>query len=315
MNILVTGCTGFIASELIKVLDKVEGYSVIGASRRSLRDAPCEVVVVGEINALTSWKSSLLNIDVVVHAAGRAHVMLETANCPLYEFRRTNVEGTLNLARQAAAEGVHRFIYISSVGVNGFYTTLGRPFTESDPPNPHDAYTLSKWEAEQGLIEISAATGMEVVIIRPPLVYGANAPGNFGSLLHFIQLNWPLPFGSLENKRSLVSLGNLIDFIQICMTHRSAANQTFFVSDDHDLSTPDLIKYAAAALGVKVKIFRFPKCLIKLFANIIGKSKAVQRLCCSLQVDITKARIILGWIPPLSVEDGLKGITFDIRHS
>jgi len=315
LKILVTGCTGFIATELIKVLGNVKGYHVVGSSRRPLTEAHFEVVVVGEINALTNWKPFLLNIDVVVHAAGLAHVTTKISDCPLDEFRRINVEGTLNLAQQAVTAGVHRFIYISSIGVNGFLTAPGRPFVESDPPNPHDAYTLSKWEAEQGLINFSLSTGLEVVIIRPPLVYGANAPGNFGSLLRAIQLGWPLPFGSLRNKRSLVSLGNLTDFILTCMTHPSAANQIFLVSDGHDLSTPELIRYAAADLGVKVKLVSFPKFVIKLCANIIGKSKAAQRLCSSLQVDISKARIILGWSPPLSVKDGLRGLAFGIQNT
>lgn len=315
MKILVTGCTGFIATELIKVLGKVKGCSVVGASRKIVTEAQFEVAVVGEINELTNWKPSLLKINVVIHAAGRAHVMHEMSNCPLDEFRRTNVEGTLNLARQAVAEGVHRFIYISSVGVNGYQTKFGRPFVESDPPDPYDAYTLSKWEAEQGLVDISLATGLEVVIIRPPLVYGANAPGNFGFLINIIQRNWPLPFGALKNKRSLVSLGNLTDFILTCITHPSAANQTFLVSDGHDLSTTELIRYVASALGVKVKLIKFPKVLIKICAQIIGKSKAAQRLCCSLQVDISKTRIILGWTPPLSVEDGLRGLTFGVQNA
>lgn len=315
MKILVTGCTGFIARELIKALGKAKGHSVIGASRRPLREALFEISVVGEINALTNWKPSLLNVEVVVHAAGRAHVVHKISKCHLDEFRCTNVDGTLNLARQAAAEGVHRFIYISSVGVNGYQTAPGSPFVESDPPDPYDAYTLSKWEAEQGLNDISLATGLEVVIIRPPLVYGANAPGNFRSLIGFIQHNWPLPFGGLKNKRSLVSLGNLIDFILICITHPSAANQTFFVSDGHDLSTPDLIRYTAASLGVKVKLIRFPKFIINLCANIVGKSKAAQSLCGSLQVNISKARIILGWVPPLSVEDGFNDIALNVRNA
>ena len=314
MKILVTGCTGFIAPELIKALSNKKGYSVVGASRRLLRETQFETVVVGEIDELTNWKSCLFNIDVVVHLAGRAHVLNEIATCPLEEFRRINVEGTLNLARQAVARGAHRFIYISSVGVNGFQSATGRPFFESDPPNPHDAYSLSKLEAEQGLIDISVATGLEVVIIRPPLVYGANAPGNFGSLIRCITSNWPLPFGALKNKRSFISLGNLIDFILTCMTHPSASNQTFLVSDGHDLSTPELIRYTAAALGVKVNLIRFPEFIIKLCAQIIGKDKVAQRLCGSLQVDISKARTTLGWTPPLSVEDGLKDLAFSVQN-
>jgi lipopolysaccharide/colanic/teichoic acid biosynthesis glycosyltransferase/nucleoside-diphosphate-sugar epimerase len=313
LKILVTGCTGYIAQELIKTLGKIKDYSVVGTYRKPLTKAKFEVVTVGEINATTNWKPCLLNIDVVVHAAGRAHIMHETSDCSLDEFRRINVVGTLNLARQAVAAGIRRFIYISSIGVNGFKTMPGRPFVESDQPNPHDAYTLSKWEAEQGLFDISIETGLEVVIIRPPLVYGTNAPGNFHSLLRILQLNWPLPFGSLENKRSLISLSNLIDFILTCIRHPSAANQIFFVSDGHDLSTPELIKYASSALGVKTKLIRLPKFMIKLCFKIIGKNKAAQRLCDSLQVDISKASIIVGWTPPLSVEAGFKEIAFGVQ--
>jgi len=313
LKVLVTGCTGYIAQELIKTLGKIKDYSVVGTSRKPLTKAKFEVVTVGEINATTNWKPCLLNIDVVVHAAGRAHIMHETSDCSLDEFRRINVVGTLNLARQAVAAGIRRFIYISSIGVNGFKTMPGRPFVESDQPNPHDAYTLSKWEAEQGLINISLAAGLEVVIVRPPLVYGANEQGNFRSLLRTLQFNWPLPFGSLESKRSLVSLENLIDFILTCIKHPSAVNQIFFVSDGNDFSTPELIRRAPAALGVKVKLVRFPKYMIKLWFKIIGISKAAQRLCGSLQVDISKAQIILGRNPLLSVEDGFKLFAFDVQ--
>jgi nucleoside-diphosphate-sugar epimerase len=315
LKILVTGCTGFIATELISTLANVRGYSIVGACRRPLRDAKFEFVVIGDVNALTIWGSCLKDTNVIVHTAGRAHVMHEISSCPIDEFRRTNVEGTLNLARQAASAGVHRFIFISSIGVNGFQTEPGRPFVESDFPDPHDPYTLSKWEAEQGLIEISNKTGLEVVIIRPPLVYGANAPGNFGSLIRALQHNWPLPFGSLHNKRSFVSLGNLIDFISTCIVHPAAANQTFLVSDGCDLSTSDLVRYAGAALGVKVRLIRFPKLIIKICAKIIGRSKSSHRLCDSLQVDISKARSILGWRPPLSVESGLKDIAFSVHKT
>ena len=303
---MVTGCTGFIASELIKHLCELDGYSVVGASRRPVNNAKFQVAVVGDINKLTNWSPFLLDVDVVIHLAGLAHVMKKSACCNLDIFHRTNVEGTLNLARFAVTAGVRRFIYISSIGVNGFQTEDMKPFVETDPDNPYDAYTFSKWKAEQGLREISTETSLEIVIIRPPLVYGFNAPGNFGALLGALRLGLPVPFGLLKNKRSYVSLNNLIYFITTCINHPNAANQTFLVSDGHDLSTPELIEFIANALGVRCRLIRLPEFIIKMLARIIGKDKAAQRLCGSLQVDISKARQTLGWTPPFSIEDSLK---------
>jgi nucleoside-diphosphate-sugar epimerase len=202
--------------------------------------------------------------------------------------------------------GVRRFVFLSSVGVNGSSTAPGSSFSEVDQPNPHNAYALSKWEAEQGLLRIAAETGMEVVIIRPPLVCGPGAPGNYGSLMRAVQRGWPLPLGAVHNQRSLVALDNLVDFIITCITHPQAANQTFLVSDGQDLSTTELVRGMAQAVGVSARLLPVPVWALQAGATLLGKGDAVHRLCGNLQVDISKARSLLGWLPPVSVEDGLR---------
>jgi nucleoside-diphosphate-sugar epimerase len=201
---------------------------------------------------------------------------------------------------------VNRFVFISSIGVNGSQTTIDKLFSESDQAKPHNAYALSKWEAEQGLMQIAAETGLEVVIIRPPLVYGCNAPGNFGSLMRAVQHGWPLPLGAVHNQRSMVALDNLVDFIVTCITHPQAANQTFLVSDGQDLSTTELIRGMAKAAGVSPRLLPVPVWALQAGATLLGKGGVVQRLCGNLQVDISKARSFLGWLPPLSVSEGLR---------
>jgi nucleoside-diphosphate-sugar epimerase len=228
---------------------------------------------------------------------------------PLMAFRAVNVEGTLNLARQAAAVGVQRFVFISSVKVNGESTEPGQAFTEADTPNPQDAYGLSKHEAEQGLRHIAAETGMEVVIIRPPLVYGPGVKANFAALMRAVQRGWPLPLGAVHNQRSLVALDNLVDFIVTCITHPQAANQTFLVSDGQDLSTTELVRGMARAAGVPARLLPVPVWALQAGATLLGKGDAVQRLCGNLQVDISKARSLLGWVPPISSDVGLRRAT------
>jgi nucleoside-diphosphate-sugar epimerase len=248
----------------------------------------------------------LAGVAVVVHAAARAHVMDETAVDSLAEFRRVNVAGTLRLAEQAAAMGVRRYVFVSSIGVNGVQSAPGKAFSEADQPNPHNAYALSKWEAEQGLIQIAVETGLEVVIIRPPLVYGPGAPGNFGSLMRAVRRGWPLPLGAIHNQRSLVALDNLVDFIVTCITHPQAANQTFLVSDGQDLSTTELVRGMVQAAGVPSRLLPVPVWALQAGASLLGKGDVVQRLCGNLQVDISKARSLLGWAPPVSVQEGLR---------
>ena len=306
MRILVTGASGFVGRALCAALLQ-RGHAVRGAVRTTQAGLDgVEQVVVGSIDGGTRWAGALGAVEVVVHLAARVHVMNDGAADPLAEFRKVNVEGTLNLARQAAAAGVRRFVFLSSVKVNGERTLSGQAFTESDPPAPQDAYGLSKHEAEQGLRQIAAETGMEVVIIRAPLVYGPGVKANFAALVRGVRRGWPLPLGAVRNRRSLVGLGNLVDFIVTCTTHPRAANQTFLVSDGQDLSTADLVRALARAAGVPARLPSVPVWALRGAAALLGKGDAVQRLCGNLQVDITKAREVLGWTPPVSVEEGLR---------
>jgi nucleoside-diphosphate-sugar epimerase len=307
--ILITGATGFVGKALVQRLLADDGLlRLVVSVRRDGQRWPEQVlpIVTGDLNPSTDWSFALEGVAVVVHSAARVHVMHDTAADPLTAFRAVNVDGTLKLARQAAAAGVKRFVFISSIGVNGAQTVLGKPFSETDKPNPHNAYALSKWEAEQGLMRIADETGLEVVIVRPPLVYGPNAPGNFGSLSRVVQRGWPLPLGAVHNQRSLVALDNLVDFIITCITHPQAANQTFLVSDGQDLSTTELVRGMAQAAGVPARLLPVPVWALQAGATLLGKGDAVQRLCGNLQVDISKARSLLGWVPPVSVQEGLR---------
>ena len=306
MHLLITGATGFVGKAVCEQAVH-HGLSVRGALRIRVEVPSCiEPFVVGEINGLTDWGSALRDMNVIVHLAARVHVMHDTATDPLTAFRSVNVDGTLNLARQAAAAGVKRFVFISSVKVNGERTPSGRAFAEADAPNPQDAYGQSKHEAEQGLRQLSANTGMEVVIIRPPLVYGPGVKANFAALMRGVQRGWPLPLGAVHNQRSLVALDNLVDFIVTCITHPQAANQTFLVSDGQDLSTTELVRGMAQAAGVPARLLPVPVWALQAGASLLGKGDAVQRLCGNLQVDMSKARSLLGWVPPVSVEEGLR---------
>jgi nucleoside-diphosphate-sugar epimerase len=247
----------------------------------------------------------LCQTKVLVHLAARVHVMRDAEAEPLAAFRDVNVEGTLNLARQAYEAGVKRFVFISSIGVNGSQTR-GMPFSESEKPKPHNAYALSKWEAELGLSQIAVETGLEVVIIRPPLVYGANAPGNFGALMRAVKKGMPLPLGAIHNQRSLVALDNLVDFIITCITHPKAANQTFLISDGQDLSTAELVRGLAEAAGTSARLLPVPVGVLEWAGRLVGKGEAVQRLCGNLQIDSSKATTLLGWKPKVSVKEGLR---------
>ncbi|MDO8773730.1 MAG: SDR family oxidoreductase [Burkholderiaceae bacterium] len=305
--ILVTGATGFVGSALIARLAH-EGIETRACVRRDNASMPNGVhtVQVGDLTADADWSHALTGVGVIVHAAARVHVMDDTATDPMAEFRRVNVQGTLLLARQAAAAGVRRFVFISSIKVNGEATKLGIPFSADDFPAPLDPYGVSKMEAEQGLREIAGQTGMEVVIIRPPLVYGPGVKANFAALMRAVQRGWPLPLGAVHNQRSLVALDNLVDFIVTCITHPQAANQTFLVSDGRDLSTTELVRGMAHAAGVPARLVPVPVWALQAGAALLGKGDAVQRLCGNLQVDISKARSLLGWVPPISVDEGLR---------
>lgn len=303
---LITGASGFVGRATRAQAIRM-GFDLSCSVRRNEPVlAQYLPVRVSEIDGFTKWTGALQGITTIIHLAARVHVMQDTNADPIAAFREVNVDGTLNLARQAAAAGVKRFVFVSSAKVNGESTQPDRPFTEADIPNPQDAYSLSKYEAEQGLRQISADTGMEVVIIRPPLVYGPGVKANFATLMQAVQQGRPLALGSVNNRRSLVALDNLVDFIILCMTHPEAANQTFLVSDGNDLSTTELVRGLARAAGVSPRLLPVPVWALQAGAMLLGKEDEVQRLCGSLQVDISKARNLLGWRPPVVVEEGLR---------
>lgn len=306
LALLLTGGTGFVGQALIHRLLKDGHYSPVVAIRRQPVGFSSGIlsIQVGDLSANTDWSAALLGAKVVIHAAGRAHVLRDVADDPLAEFRRVNVNGTLALAQQAVQAGIKRFIFISSIGVNGNQSS--RPFTVDDLPNPVEPYAVSKYEAELALRQLSSETGMELVIIRPPLVYGPNAPGNFARLIKTVSKGVPLPFGAIYNRRSLVALDNLVDLIVTCIDHPAAANQTFLVSDGEDLSTTELLRRMGTALAKPAQLLSVPSRLIEVGAAMLGKQALAQRLCGSLQVDITKTRELLNWTPPVSVDEALR---------
>ncbi len=305
--ILLTGATGFIGQALSHNLDQ-QNRTVIAAVRQptNIWSASIQQISIGDILPDTDWTHALTNVDTVVHLAARVHIMSDTAADQLTEFRFMNTAVTLNLARQAAAAGVRRFIFLSSVKVNGEFTLPDKPFTDSDAGVPDDPYGISKYEAEQGLKDISKQTGMEMVIIRPPLVYGDGVKGNFLSMMRWLHKGIPLPLGSIHNQRSFVALDNLIDLITVCIDHPAAANQTFLVSDGEDLSTTELLKRLGAALGRPARLLPVPQSLIETALNLLDKRAITQRLCGNLQIDISKTRDLLGWTPPVSVDAALR---------
>jgi len=305
-RVVVTGANGFVGRALCAVA-AARGFVVCGIFRAP-SDLPSatEGFMVGNIDDRTDWRDALAGSKVVIHLAARVHVMADTVENPLDEFRRVNVQGTLNLARQAAAAGVRRFVFVSSIKVNGEATKLGVPFSTDDIPAPLDAYGVSKMEAEQGLHEIALQTGMEVVIIRPPLVYGPGVKANFAAMMRWLKRGVPLPLGAIHNQRSLVALDNLVDLIVTCLTHPAAANQTFLVSDGEDVSTTELLRRMGQAMNRPARLMPVPAGLLEQAAALVGKRDMAQRLCGSLQVDIQKTRQLLGWKPPLTLDQGLK---------
>ncbi|ASL43330.1 N-acetyl-alpha-D-glucosaminyl-diphospho-ditrans,octacis-undecaprenol 4-epimerase [Burkholderia sp. AD24] len=312
--ILVTGATGFVGRAVVAELAR-KGVAVRACVRRPDAAVPegAQSVQIADLSAELNWRDALAGVSAVVHAAARVHVMDDAAADPLAEFRRINVAGTLNLAEQAAAAGVIRFVFISSIKVNGEATVSGRPFSASDTPAPLDAYGISKMEAEQGLREIARRTGMEVAIIRPPLVYGPGVKANFQAMMRWLKRGIPLPLGAIHNARSLVALDNLVALILACISHPAAANQTFLVSDGEDLSTTELLRRMGRAMGRPARLIPLPAALLRLGALAVGKPAIAQRLCGSLQVDISKTKELLAWHPPLSVDEGLRQAAGDYR--
>ncbi len=303
---LVTGASGFVGRGLCAEIIR-RGWQVKAALRTS--DSSCEgfeSVIVGEIDQNTNWGDALSDVDVVVHLAARVHVMRDDASNPLEEFRRVNVAGTERLARSAAEVGVRRLVYVSSIKVNGEVTYGEQKFTETDEASPLDPYGRSKCEAEQVLYRVAQETGLEVVIVRPPLVYGAGVKGNFLQMIKVLNKDIPLPLAAVRNFRSLIYVENLIDALIVCATHPAAAGQTYLVSDGDDVSTHELLRQLGEAMGHPARLFLCPQALLKLAARLIGKVDQVERLLGSLQVDSGKIRRELDWCPPYTLHEGLQ---------
>ena len=306
--ILVTGASGFVGRAMVaRLLQRHQVRISTRAATIERIHAKVEVSPDKCLSPAQDWSDALARVSTVVHCASRVHVMSEQATDRFLEFRHINVDGTLNLARQAVEAGVKRFVFLSSIKVNGERTNPGRPFTADQQPEPGDPYGVSKMEAELALRSLTSQSGMEVVIIRPPLVYGPGVKANFLEMMRWLSHGVPLPLGAVtQNKRSLVALDNLVDLVETCIDHPAAANQTFLVSDGDDLSTAALLQRLGIALGRPARLIPIPVGLLKLGAALLGRSAVAQRLCGSLEVDIGKTRELLGWSPPVSVDEGLR---------
>lgn len=306
MKVVVTGATGFVGTALCDAL-AAYGYEVVPAVR-SKSGLPNEVVI-GNLDVSTDWRLALTACDAVVHLAASVHMMHDASEEILAPYRATNTEATLNLARQAAQAGVKRFAFISTIKVNG----EGRdtPYRETDVPAPQDSYAISKWEAEQGLWRIAEETGLEVVILRPPLVYGPGVKANFLRLMQLIHQGWPLPLGAIKNHRSLLYLGNFVDAIRLCVEHPSAAGQTFLLDDGEPIATPELIRLLSIAMGRPARLLAVPVGVLKSVGALLGKSATVTRLTGSLYLDCSAIRLRLGWTPPHTLEQGLVATVAD----
>ena len=292
MKVLLTGASGFVGGAVASRILACPGTELTVAVRSKLGRMPdcVSVTRITELAGATDWRNSLEGVNTIIHTAARVHVMTESSNDPLQAYREVNVNGTLNLARQAAQAGVGRFVFVSSIKVNGEATQPGQHFSADDVPSPLDPYGVSKLEAELGLRDIEAQTGMEVVIVRPPLVYGPGVKANFASMMRWVVRGVPLPLGAIHNARSLVALDNLVDLLVTCLKHPAAAGQTFLVSDGEDVSTTDLLRRTALAMGKKALLLPVPASVLELSATLLGKRAVAQRLCGSLQIDITKTR-------------------------
>ncbi|MBI3285128.1 MAG: SDR family oxidoreductase [Burkholderiales bacterium] len=313
-TIVLTGASGFVGGAIARALLR-QGEHLVCPSRQPLswqaeqmRNPP-----MTELAPDSDWSDCLRAAEIVIHCAARVHVMQEAALDPLAEFRRVNVAATLNLARQAAAAGVRQFVFLSSVKVNGEATLPGQPFTENSPPQPQDAYGVSKLEAESALLALGRETGMAITIVRPPLVYGPGVKANFLSMLRWVKKGLQLPLASIHNRRSFVYLENLVSLVLCCLRHAQAGQQVFLVSDDCDVATPDLLRGCAAALGLRARLLPCPPALLYGLARLAGRPAAAGRLCQSLQVDIAKARTVLGWVPPYTLEQGLRATTSTLK--
>ncbi|MGI2104668.1 NAD-dependent epimerase/dehydratase family protein [Shewanella frigidimarina] len=305
INILITGATGFVGKHLIERIKKNTQFNLTVVTRRDIFIDNVNCKTISNICSSTDWDGVIDNIDVIVHTAARVHVMNDTSSNPLHEFREVNTRGTLKLAKDAALKGVKRFVFISSIKVGGESSQLGNPLTEDSNYIPSDPYGLSKYEAEQQLLELAKHSEMEVVIIRPTLIYGPDVKANFETMMNWVSKPIPLPFGAINNKRSLVSIDNLISLIEVCLTHPKAKGEIFYVNDGNDISTSDLLRKLYKSFSNGAPLIPMPMSLINLLFKLIGKSDYSARLLGSLQVDISKAKTLLNWTPPYSVDDSI----------
>lgn len=307
MSLLVTGATGFVGNQLLQQLAKNAEFQLCAAVRNSVENLPTGVSTyeVGNIDVDTNWYDALTGCKTIIHTAARAHIMSDVAKNPLSEFRRVNVDGTLNLARQAIERGVKRLIFISSIKVNG-EGTANRIYRFDDLAAPEDDYGISKWEAEQGLKALCSSSSMELVIIRPPLIYGPGVKGNLLLLSKAIDREFPLPLGSIKNQRDMLSLNNLIDLIKTCIDHPEAAGQVFLASDNEPVSTPQLIKLMAIGRENKVRLWSVPVFVLSLFACLVGRQAMLKRLASDFRIDIRHTMNTLDWIPPFSVAQSMR---------
>ncbi len=307
-KLLITGASGFLGHALALAAAGRDLPTRIALRRPDPRFAVgFETVMVSGLEPDADWTRAVAGVQVVVHCAARAHVLHEREGDPLAEYRRVNVAGTLNLARQAIRAGAVRLVFISSIGVNGA-ETFGHAFTADDQPAPAHPYAVSKFEAEIGLRKLSEDSGLEIVVIRPPLVYGPGARGNLASMIRWIEAGIPLPLGAVGNKRSLVALDNLTDLILVCLQHPAASNQTLLVCDGEDLSTTDLLRALGSAIGKPVRLIPVPPALLRAAAFLGGRSEMAQKLLGSLQIDASKTRELLNWAPPISLREGLRSV-------
>jgi len=317
-KILITGASGFIGQSLIKSLFN-SSRSVRGTIRsRNLffSDAKTEYVFIGDINLKTNWRESLINIDCIIHCAGKAHAIKSKKNNLSKIYQSVNVDGTKQLAEQAAQAKVRRLIFLSSIKVNGedtnndiiikFLNEKKNVFSHKDLASPKDHYAISKLEAENALWEISSRTGLEVVVVRLPLVYGYGAKGNLERLIKLVKSGIPLPLSLVKNQRSMIGIDNLVDLLIRCIDHPEASGKTFLASDKEDLSTPELIKLIASSMGRRTNLFPFPISMLKFLGSVFGKSEEINRLVGSLRIDDSYTKEILNWTPPISVEEGIR---------
>ena len=312
--VLVTGSNGFIGTHLRRMMasHNIAGrYAVRASAEATVIGSDPEQVLIGDIDEQTDWREALAGVEVVIHLAGRAHILRETHADPLKAFRQVNTAGTLRLAEQMREMGCRRLVFVSTIGVNGDSTPIDQPFTEMSTPAPAMPYALAKWEAERGLDRFRDE--LEIVILRPPLVYGAGAAGNFGRLLRLVQSGIPLPLGAARNLRSLVAVQNLCDFVLLCAQHPLAAGESYLISDGEDLSTPQLLRAMAAASGRSIRLLPIPEALMRLPLRAVGRERIVNQLFGSLVVDSSKARESLGWRPIVTVQEALAALQEDAR--